>query len=97
MQPQGFGRTGMSNQDVLTSKPRILLVEDEATLREHLARTLSDEYIVDRAANGNEALKAVLQGMPELIVTDIVMPDLDGIELLKALRSTRRTQMIPCC
>jgi PAS domain S-box-containing protein len=76
-------------------KPRILLVEDEGTLREHLARSLSDEYLVDTAANGQEALRSVLQATPELVVTDIVMPDLDGIELLKALRSTRRTQMIP--
>jgi PAS domain S-box-containing protein len=77
------------------SKPRILLVEDEATLREHLADALADAYIVDTAGNGSEALKSVLKTLPDLIVTDIVMPDLDGIELLKALRSTRRTQTIP--
>ena len=80
---------------VSPSKPRILLVEDEATLREHLADALADAYIVDTAGNGSEALKSVLKTLPDLIVTDIVMPDLDGIELLKALRSTRRTQTIP--
>ena len=80
---------------VSPSKPRILLVEDEATLREHLADALADAYIVDTAGNGSEALKSVLKSLPDLIVTDIVMPDLDGIELLKALRSTRRTQTIP--
>lgn len=77
------------------TKPRILLVEDEAILREHLAAQLSDEYVVDTAANGREALRAVLRELPAMIVTDIVMPEIDGIELLKALRSTRRTQMIP--
>ena len=80
---------------VSPSKPRILLVEDEATLREHLADVLADAYIVDTAGNGSEALKSVLKTLPDLIVTDIVMPDLDGIELLKALRSTRRTKTIP--
>ncbi len=88
----------MSDLDFPTSslaKPRILLVEDEATLREHLARTLSDEYVVETAGNGREALRAVLKNPPLLVVTDIVMPDIDGIELLKALRSTLRTQMIP--
>jgi PAS domain S-box-containing protein len=80
---------------VSPSKPRILLVEDEATLREHLADALADAYIVDTAGNGSEALKSVLETLPDLIVTDIVMPDLDGIELLKALRSTRRTKTIP--
>jgi PAS domain S-box-containing protein len=76
-------------------KSRILLVEDEATLREHLAQALSDDYVVDTAGDGREALRAVMQALPDLIVTDIVMPDIDGIELLKALRSTRRTQMVP--
>ena len=76
-------------------KPRILLVEDETLLRGHLARVLSDEYLVDTASNGKEALESVLRSPPALIVTDIVMPDLDGIELLKALRGTQHTQMIP--
>lgn len=76
-------------------KPRILFVEDEATLRNLLAEELSDAYIVDTAEDGNAALRAVLQALPDLIVTDIVMPDMDGIELLKTLRSTRRTQTVP--
>lgn len=88
----------MHNGDALTSippKPRILLVEDETLLRGHLARVLSDEYIVDTAGNGKEALESVMRSPPALVVTDIVMPELDGIELLKALRSTQRTRMIP--
>ena len=88
----------MHNGSVPTSippKPRILLVEDEIPLRGHLARVLSDEYIVDTAGNGKEALESVMRSPPALVVTDIVMPELDGIELLKALRSTHHTQMIP--
>jgi DNA-binding response OmpR family regulator len=88
----------MNNKDLpafTLQKPRILLVEDEATLREHLAEALSDEYVVDTAGDGRAALRAVLQALPELIVTDIVMPDIDGIELLRVLRSTRRTQTVP--
>jgi PAS domain S-box-containing protein len=50
---------------------------------------------VDTAGNGREALESVIRASPALVVTDIVMPDFDGIELLKALRSTQRTQMIP--
>jgi PAS domain S-box-containing protein len=88
----------MHNRDSRTSiplRPRVLLVEDEATLREHLARALSDEYSVDTAGNGTEALRSVLKATPDLVVTDIVMPDVNGIELLRALRSTRRTQTVP--
>ena len=88
----------MHNGSALTSippKPRILLVEDEIPLRGHLARVLSDEYIVDTAGNGKEALESVMRSPPALVVTDIVMPELDGIELLKALRGAHHTQMIP--
>jgi PAS domain S-box-containing protein len=79
----------------VTSKPRILLVEDEAVVRGHLARVLSDEYIVDTAGNGQEALECVMRSPPGLVVTDIVMPTVGGIELLKALRSQEQTRMIP--
>src|ERR1700736_927597 len=75
--------------------PRLLFVEDEATLREHLAQKLSDEYLVDTAGNGNEALLAVMRAKPALVVTDIVMPDMDGVELLKTLRQTPGTRGIP--
>ena len=93
-----YGAKVMHDRHTLTpglTKPRILLVEDEVTLREHLARALSDEYVVATAGNGSEALRSVLQSPPELVVTDIVMPELDGIELLRALRSSRRTQTVP--
>src|SRR5713101_7656072 len=80
---------------VYSSKPRLLFVEDEATLREHLAERLSDEYVVDTAGNGNEALLAVMRAKPALVVTDIVMPDMDGVELLKTLRQTPNTRGIP--
>jgi PAS domain S-box-containing protein len=88
----------MRDEDLSRStptKPRVLLVEDEAIVREHLARVLSDEYEVETAGNGREALTAVIRSLPALIVTDIVMPDIDGLELLRTLRSTRRTQAIP--
>jgi PAS domain S-box-containing protein len=76
-------------------KPRILFVDDEATLRDYLARSLSDEYDVDTASNGEEALRRVLHARPDLIVSDIVMPELGGIELLRTLRNTPSTRTIP--
>ncbi|HWW80129.1 MAG TPA: ATP-binding protein [Steroidobacteraceae bacterium] len=81
--------------EVNAPKPRLLFVEDEATLREHLAERLSDEYIVDTAGNGNDALLAVMRAKPVLVVTDIVMPDMDGVELLKTLRQSPGTRSIP--
>lgn len=84
-----------SNSQDTHNRPRILLVDDDETLARHLAETLSDEYVVDVAADGEEALKAVLRGRPELIVTDLVMPRLDGVELVKYLRNTPSTAAIP--
>jgi DNA-binding response OmpR family regulator len=80
---------------VNAAKPRLLFVEDEATLREHLAERLSDEYVVDTAGNGNDALLAVMRAKPALVVTDIVMPDMDGVELLNTLRQSPGTRGIP--
>src|SRR6185312_14662480 len=77
------------------TKPRILFVEDEPMLREHLAEALSEEYCVDTAGTGKEALTVVLRAKPDLVVTDIVMPEMDGVELLKTLRSAPSTQAIP--
>jgi PAS domain S-box-containing protein len=77
------------------AKPRLLFVEDEITVRDHLAQQLSDEYVVDTADNGNEALLAVMRAKPALVVSDIVMPDMDGVELLKTLRESPGTRAIP--
>ena len=76
-------------------KPRILFVEDEHTLREHLVDALSDEYVVDAAADGEQALRTILRSRPELIVSDIFMPGIDGIELVRTLRRTPSTATIP--
>jgi PAS domain S-box-containing protein len=81
--------------DRASTKPRILFVEDEPMLRAHLAEALSEEYCVDTAATGREALTLLLRAKPDLVVTDIVMPEMDGVELLKTLRSVPSTQAIP--
>ncbi len=78
-----------------STRPRILFVEDEPMLRAHLAEALSEEYCVDTAGSGREALTVVLRAKPDIVVTDIVMPEMDGVELLKTLRSVPSTQSIP--
>jgi PAS domain S-box-containing protein len=81
--------------DHSAKKPRILFVEDETAIRTHLTEALSDDYVVDSAADGAQALRALLRARPELIVTDILMPGIDGIELVRTLRSTPSTATIP--
>ena len=77
------------------AKPRILFVEDELVLRDHLASELSKDYVVDTARDGEEALRAVLRNRPDLVVTDLLMPGVDGVELVQTLRNTPSTATIP--
>jgi PAS domain S-box-containing protein len=78
-----------------SSRPRILLVEDEEAMRKVVAELLSDEFDVETAADGEQALVAVLRSRPDLVITDIVMPLLDGVELVRMLREAPSTSNIP--
>ena len=74
----------------------ILIVEDEAPIREVLAETLRDEgYAVFVASNGAAALVIVAERRPDLVLTDVMMPGLDGLGLLRRLRADSGTAAIP--
>ncbi len=66
----------------------ILVVEDEPDIREALAEELSDEgYQVDVAVDGHDALDKLCDTFPDLIISDIAMPRMDGLELLQRVRT----------
>ncbi|MFN6483469.1 MULTISPECIES: ATP-binding protein [unclassified Nostoc] len=74
----------------------VLLVDDNADMRDYLTRILSDRDIeVEAMANGEAALAAATERVPDLILSDVMMPGLDGFELLKALRADPRTKEVP--
>jgi signal transduction histidine kinase len=73
----------------------VLLAEDNADMRDYVTRLLASRYRVTAVSNGEEALAAALSEPPDLILTDVMMPAMDGFELLKALRSRHETRMIP--
>ena len=75
--------------------PSILVVEDNKTLRRLLEYRLSKRFDVRVAENGERALVAVQERMPDLIVSDIMMPIMDGFALLSALRAQPATEAIP--
>ena len=67
---------------------RILLVDDVAAVRMAIGRVLARAgYNVDSACNGNEALSLVVQRPPDAVLTDLWMPELDGLGLIRALRA----------
>ncbi|WP_225913860.1 ATP-binding protein [Leptolyngbya ohadii] len=74
---------------------RVLVIDDNADMREYLTRILCDHVQVEAVADGTAALAAVQAQVPNLIVSDVMMPGLDGFELLQALRADSRTREIP--
>lgn len=68
----------------MTKKQKILVVEDEAVLRDAYSKVLTHEgYTVAEAANGKEALVQLKQFKPDLILLDILMPEMDGLDFLR--------------
>jgi PAS domain S-box-containing protein len=77
------------------STGRILLVDDNVDMREYVKRLLNQQYQVETAPDGLAALAAVRQQIPDLVLADIMMPNLDGFGLLRELRADPQTQEIP--
>jgi serine phosphatase RsbU (regulator of sigma subunit) len=73
----------------------ILIVEDEYTLRRLLEYRLGRQYEVRTAANGQEALQKIEEALPHLIISDIMMPGMDGFVLQETLQSKMETRAIP--
>jgi PAS domain S-box-containing protein len=84
-----------SPESLAGPRQRLLLADDNADMRSYLQRLLSPTYDVEAVTNGRLALDAALAHPPDLVVTDVMMPELDGFGLLTALRSHPSTGSIP--
>ena len=78
-----------------TSAPVVLIVEDNRDLTEYLQHILATEYRVESAADGKSGLEQAFELIPDIIVSDVMMPVMDGIALLERLKSDIRTSHIP--
>ncbi len=76
-------------------RPEIVIAEDNGEMRRLLAHLLSHEFRVREAKNGREALALVCERAPDLVLTDVMMPELSGTELCRALKSDAETAGIP--
>ncbi|MDE5997751.1 MAG: response regulator [Muribaculaceae bacterium] len=79
----------------LTAGGKVLVVDDDAELRGYLSSVLAKYYKVKEASDGNEALKIVADWSPDIVVSDVVMPGMDGLTLLKRIKSNSDTNHIP--
>ena len=78
-----------------SSKPVILIAEDNDDLRFYLKDNLQKKYQIMEAANGSDALKKIRKTVPDLIISDIMMPGLNGIELCKKVKNDKALSHIP--
>ncbi|WP_051683788.1 SpoIIE family protein phosphatase [Blastococcus sp. URHD0036] len=74
---------------------RVLVADDNADMRDYLVRLLAPRYAVTAVADGQEALDAARAAPPDLVVSDVMMPRLDGMALLAELRGDPRTSRVP--
>ena len=77
------------------SKQIILIIEDNEDIRDYIYSSLSEQYKVYTANNGKQGLKAAYKHIPDIIISDIMMPEMDGFELSKILKEDVRTSHIP--
>src|SRR5882724_2565057 len=75
-----------STPDALPPRPRILLVDDDATILNFFEQSLTGEYDVDRVESATDALKMVKERRFDTVVVDLVMPGMDGLTFLKQVR-----------
>lgn len=83
------------NFNSFTRKPQILIVEDNDEMRFYLKEILGDHVVVKETRNGIEALKSLQSEVPDLIISDVMMPEMDGSELLVNLKNSAAFRGIP--
>ncbi len=74
---------------------QILIVEDNDDFREYLHSILSDKYRVSTASEGEEALRILEEAVPDLIISDVMMPGMNGLEFVNSLRKQEKFQHLP--
>ena len=77
------------------SAERVLVVDDNADMRRYLRRILEEQWRVDTATDGMAALEKIRKSRPDLVIADLMMPGLDGLSLLGALRDDSRCADVP--
>ncbi|HRO48125.1 PAS domain S-box protein [Agriterribacter sp.] len=93
LKPKTNTATGAEN--INSNTPAVLIVDDNADMREYLQSLLEKKYRVFTAGNGLEALDIMKDKKPQLVLSDIMMPVMDGIRLVEEIKQNRQTEHIP--
>jgi signal transduction histidine kinase/DNA-binding response OmpR family regulator len=78
-----------------SKKPLLLLVEDNPDLRSYISEIMQEAYQVIEAKNGKEAVAKAIETTPDLVITDVMMPEMDGIAFCKQLKTNEKTSHVP--
>ena len=84
-----------SDHEAAAERPRVLVADDNRDMRQYIVRLLSERYEVKAVADGEVALTSAREQPPDLVLTDVMMPRLDGFGLLQGLRGDARTREVP--
>ncbi|MCR5393973.1 MAG: response regulator [Bacteroidales bacterium] len=77
------------------TKYRLLLVDDDVEIRSYLRRELQDDFRIEECANGDEALRSIFAHRPDLVITDLMMPQVDGLTLCQRIKQNIDLNDIP--
>ncbi|HYQ04625.1 MAG TPA: ATP-binding protein [Polyangiaceae bacterium] len=84
-----------SSRAISGARDRVLIADDNSDMRDYLQRLLEPYWEIQTVPNGRAALTAALHDPPDLVLSDVMMPELDGVSLLAALRADPRTKTVP--
>lgn len=90
--PNAMDLTGLSATD---ERPHLLIVDDHSDIRNYIATELADICLVSVTKDGAEGYQTAIDTIPDVIISDVMMPVMDGIELCRQLKTDERTSHIP--
>ena len=85
----------ISDEELEENAPLLLIVEDNASVRKFIVDIFRNDYRIEEASDGMEGYKKAVQAVPDLIISDVMMPRMDGIEFCSQIKSNLKTSHIP--
>lgn len=93
--PNALHKEDVENKEVVVKSEQLLIVEDNDDIRQYIADTFCEDFRILQAKNGESGLQMAEEHIPDIIVSDIMMPKMNGIEMTRHLKSDIRTSHIP--